>query len=103
MNTTAKTPNTKLTQSRFGTLMSELKQERDELLVQIKLGENELKDEWAHVEEKWHDLNRKAHAAGLKLHDAAGAAKEAGTKIDEAWDNLLKEIQTGYGHIRKKL
>ncbi len=103
MTTKKDAPEAKEAESRFSALLAEMKQERDELQVKMKLGENELKDEWEHLEDKWRDLNRKAHAAGVKLHAAADAAKEAGASIDTAWDLLLDEIKAGYKNIREKL
>ncbi|MFT5887326.1 MAG: putative nucleic acid-binding Zn-ribbon protein [Zhongshania sp.] len=104
MNIPRNAPGTEPAQSRFDTLLADIKQERDELRVQIKLGESELKDEWEHLEAKWHDLNEKVRVSSrTKLHAAADAAKEAGANIDSAWEMLLDEIKTGYTHIRKKL
>lgn len=103
MNIPSNAPATKPTPSRFDTLLADIRQERDELRVQIKLGESELKEEWEHLETKWHKLNEKVLATGVKLHAAADAAKEAGANIDSAWEILLHEIKMGYTHIRKKL
>ncbi len=103
MNISRNAPDNEPTLSGFDALVAEIKQERDELRLQIKLGESELKNKWEYLETKWHDLNRKIHASAIKLQPAADAAKEAGANIDIAMEILLDEIKTGYRHIREKL
>ncbi len=82
--------------SRLDHLLSELRQESDELVVKMHLAKSDLKDEWSALEKKWHQLNRKAAAA-------ADAARDAGENIDSAWHLLLDEIKHGYRQIRDKL
>ena len=81
---------------RLEELISKLKQERDELRVQIHLAKAEAKDEWEELEKKWDILENKLTA--LKRE-----TKDASKDIGAALGVLSEEIANAYKRIRKKL
>ena len=77
-------------------LLGKLKQERDELKLQIHLAKAEAHDEWEHLEDKWKQFQNKAAIVG----DAASAVSKdvgAATRI------LGHEIKRGYQQIREAI
>ena len=77
-------------------LISKLKQERDELALQIHLGKAELKDEWDKLEEKFVGMN--------KDYEPLKAA--VGETADDVWESLKLvggELLEGFHRIRKAL
>jgi len=82
--------------ARLEGLISKLKQERDELRVQIHLAKAEAKDEWEELEKKWDILENKL--AALKRE-----TKDVSKDIGSALGVLSEEIATAYRRIRKKL
>ena len=81
---------------RLEELITKLKQERDELRVQIHLAKAEAKDEWEELEKKWEVLENKLVA--LKRE-----TKDASKDIGAALGVLSEEIANAYKRIRKKL
>lgn len=81
---------------RLEELITKLKQERDELRVQIHLAKAEAKDEWEELEKKWDILENKL--AALKRE-----TKDASKDIGAALSILSEEIANAYKRIRKKL
>ena len=81
---------------RLEELITKLKQERDELRVQIHLAKAEAKDEWEELEKKWDILENKL--AALKRE-----TKDASKDIGAALGVLSEEIANAYKRIRKKL
>ena len=77
-------------------LIGKLKQERDELRVQIHLAKAEAKDEWEELERKWEVVENKL--AALKRE-----TKDASKDIGAALGVLSEEIANAYKRIRKKL
>ncbi len=77
-------------------MLSDLKQERDELAVQIHLGKQEVKDEWDSIENKLNQLNHRFDP----LKDAIGETSE---EIWEAFKLVGDEIKDGFHRIRKSL
>ncbi len=79
-----------------GELISDLKQQRDQLRVKIHLGGQELKDEFEKLDDKLSQLNHRYDP----LKDAVG--ETAG----EVWDSLKlfgSEIKDGFVRIRKSI
>ena len=81
---------------RLEELITKLKQERDELRVQIHLAKAEAKDEWEELERKWEVVENKL--ATLKKE-----TKDASKDIGAALGVLSEEIANAYKRIRKKL
>ena len=74
--------------SEFDDLISELKQKRDELRVQIHLATKEAQDEWQELEEKMDDFVSRADLG------------RTGEGIGEALEKLGGELKLGYERIR---
>ena len=77
-------------------LISDLKQQRDQIRVRIHLGSQELKDEWGRLDDKLSQLNHRFDP----LKDAVGDTAE------DVWDSLKLvggEIKEGFNRIRKAL
>jgi chromosome segregation ATPase len=84
-------------------LWQKLKQERDEIHVQMHLAKSEVKDQWKELEEQWEHLNRKMHDEKVKLAAASGAAKESNEDIAESLHKLMDDVKAGYHSVREKL
>ncbi len=77
-------------------MIDDLKQERDELNLQIHLGKQEAKTEWQAMGKKLDDLNQRFEP----LKGAVGETSE------DVWDALRlvgDEIKDGYKRIRKSI
>ena len=74
--------------SEFDDLISELKQKRDELRVQIHLATKEAQDEWQELEEKMDDFVSRADLG------------KTGEGIGDALEKLGGELKLGYERIR---
>ncbi|MEM8680068.1 MAG: hypothetical protein AAGF97_12005 [Planctomycetota bacterium] len=77
-------------------LLTKLKQERDEIKLQIHLGKAELRDEWDKMEEKFVGLN----------NDYEPLREAVGETADEVWESLKLvggELLEGFHRIRKSL
>jgi polyhydroxyalkanoate synthesis regulator phasin len=77
-------------------LISKLKQERDELALQMHLGKEELKDEWDAVQHKLDQLTYRFEP----LNKAVAETSE------DVWESLKLvggEIKEGFQRIRKSL
>ena len=79
-------------------MIEELKQKRDELAVQVKLGSMEAKQEWDELEKK---MDHFADEAKKFADDAK--LKETGSGLGDALSNLGHEIKLGYERIRDAL
>ena len=77
-------------------LVARLKQERDELHLQLHLAKEDLGDEWHKIEEALTRLESKAKHVG-------GATKEASRDVGAAVGLLAEEIKKGFGKIRSRL
>lgn len=73
-----------------------LKQQRDELRVQLHLASMEVKDEWEELEGKWENLVAKKDQVKHDLEPTVADAKVA-------WMMLKDEIKEGYRTIRDRL
>ena len=77
-------------------LIEGLAQQRDELLLQIRLAGAEVRDEWIEVERKLEHLRAQAEAARTE-------AKDVSKDIYAAVTLVADEIKSGYDRIRKRL
>ncbi len=83
-------------QSTVAKLISELKQQRDELRLKIHLGSEDLKDEWGKLDRKLTEMNDRYQP----LKDAVEESAE------DVWESLKlvgSEIKDGFRRIRKEL
>ena len=77
-------------------LISDLKQQRDEIRVKLHLGGQELKDEWEKLDDQLNQLNHRFDP----LRDAVGETAE------DVWDSFKLvggEIKEGFNRIRNSL
>ena len=77
-------------------LISSLKQQRDELALQIHLGKAEAKEEWEKVSAKLDELT--AEYDPLK-----NAVQESADNVLEALKLVAGEVQDGFDRIRKSI
>ncbi len=75
--------------SELDDIIAELKQKRDELVVQMHLASKEAKDEWEELEEKLEDFTAKAKLG------------ETGEGVGKALGQLGDELKLGYERILK--
>ena len=78
------------------TLIEGLKQQRDELRVQLNLAQAEARDEWDKLERKWQDMKSKADAISQE-------ASHTSEEVVEATKLMAEEVKNGYDRIRKLL
>jgi len=71
-----------------------LRQQRDELHLQMHLAKADARDEWDKLEVKWTELQG-------KLGKAHGIAGETMDEARAATDMLVDEIKRGYERLRK--
>ena len=77
-------------------LIQQIKQQRDELRLQVHLGSQELKQEWEKLDERLAELNQRYQP----LKDAVEES------TDDVWDAMQlvgSEILDGFSRIRKSL
>ncbi len=81
-------------------LVDSLKQQRDELRVQMHLAQlearEELEEEWKELEEKWAEIKPKLDA----IRDDT---VESSKNIFDALKMIAEEIEDGYKRVRKHL
>ena len=75
--------------SELDDIIAELKQKRDELVVQMHLASKEAKDEWEELEEKLEDFTARAKLG------------ETGEGVGKALGQLGDELKLGYERILK--
>jgi hypothetical protein len=73
-----------------------LRELRDELRVQAKLGKAELRERWEDLERRWHQLEG-------RLKVVREGLREDGQDVREAAKLLAGELREGYEHLRKRL
>jgi chromosome segregation ATPase len=83
-------------QDTFDKLISGLKEQRDELRVQLHLAKAEVKDEWDEVEQKWEHIEPKLEKLG---HEAKESAEDLGAALSR----VAEEIGHAYQRIRNAL
>jgi len=78
-------------------LIRDIKQERDEVALQIHLGKEELKDEWDALEEKLVQLNHRfdplKHAVGETSEDVWDSLKLVGIELKEGFQRIGKALK----------
>ena len=77
-------------------MISDLKQERDELALQVHLGKKEVQQEWESLEQKFSDLNQ-------RYDPVKDAVEETGEEIWDALKSVGEELKEGFHRIRKAL
>jgi len=77
-------------------LFEDLKQQRDELRLQMHLAKEEAKEEWDELEDKWDDIRPKLEI--VKDHTTE-ASREAWRALELAGESIKK----GYQRIRRDL
>ena len=84
------------TQERIGKMISDLKQERDELHVRLHLGKEDVKNEWESLEGKLLDLSDRykplRHAAGETAEDVWDSMKLVGSEIADGFQRIRKSL-----------
>lgn len=75
-------------------LVASLKQQRDELSLQLHLAKAEARDEWNELEGRWERMRG-------KLEQARQVAGETGQEVGAAASLLAEEIARGYERIRR--
>lgn len=81
-------------------LVDNLKQQRDELRVQMHLAQMEVREE---LEEEWEELEEKWAEIKPKLDAMRDDTIESSKNIFGALKSIAEEIEGGYKRIRKHL
>jgi chromosome segregation ATPase len=76
--------------------LEHLKQQRDELQVQLHLAKADAKDEWARLESQWEEIKPKLEAA---REEVGRTAESVGAALGMAIDELKK----GYERLRSRV
>jgi hypothetical protein len=77
-------------------ILAKLRQERDELRVQVELGKAEFRDEWQELEQKFQKLES-------RFSGAAKEARESSEEVGAAFGVLADELGQAYRNIRARL
>lgn len=76
--------------------LEHLKQQRDELHVQLHLVKADAKDEWARLESRWDEIKPKLEAA----REEVGKTTES---VGAALGLAIDELKKGYERLRSRL
>ncbi len=76
--------------------LEHLKQQRDELHVQLHLAKADAKDEWARLESQWDEIKPKLEAA----REEVGKTTES---VGAALGLAIDELKKGYERLRSRL
>ncbi|NGZ98062.1 MAG: hypothetical protein CV089_18375 [Nitrospira sp. WS110] len=76
--------------------LDHLKQQRDELQVQLHLAKADAKDEWARLETQWDEIKPKLEAA---REEVGKTAESVGAALGMA----IEELKKGYERLRNRL
>ncbi len=76
--------------------LEHLKQQRDELQVQLHLAKADAKDEWARLDAQWSEIKPKLEAA---REEVGKTAESVGAALSLAID----ELKNGYERLRSRL
>jgi len=87
---------TSVTNKTFDQVMADLRQQRDELRLQMHLAKAEAREEWEELEKKWQHLE-------TRLERAAGEAKASAENIGAAMETVTDELGAAYRRIRNSL
>ena len=82
--------------SQLDELIASLKQQRDQLAVQIELGKAEAKEEWDKVTAKLDQLSK-------DYEPLKEAVETSATGVFEALKLVANEVQDGFQRVRKSL
>lgn len=85
---------------RIDDLVESVKQQRDELRVQMHLAKADAKDEWERLEKKADRFLADAESQSKPLR---GAVEESARDIGSALELVGQEIQKGYQRVRERL
>lgn len=77
-------------------MISKLKQQRDELALQIHLGKNETKDLWDKLDNKWNELSS-------EYDPMKDAVSETADGVWAGLELIAGEIKNGFERIKKSL
>ena len=77
--------------SKVEKMLAELKQKRDELEVQARLGSMEAKQQWEACEKQWNDFAAKAEV------------EKTAEGVSDALSRLGDELTKGYERLKKAL
>jgi hypothetical protein len=81
-----------------------LKRQREELKLKMHLGGKEAREQWEHLEEKWHELEAWGEPLTSATKQAASSAGEQAKKVTgAAMDLAAREIKSGYQKLRNLL
>jgi hypothetical protein len=76
--------------------VNDLKQQRDEINLQLHLAKAEVRDEWDKLEPKWEEVKGKM----ATVSEVAGQTAES---VTAAAGLIVDEIKAGYERIKKAL
>lgn len=76
--------------------LEHLKQQRDELQVQLHLAKADAKDEWSRLEAQWDEIKPKLEAA---REEVGKTAESVGTALSMA----IEELKKGYERLRSRI
>ena len=82
--------------SEFEKLSEKLKQQRDEINLQLHLATMEAKQDWDQAEEKWESMK-------TKIADIGDDAKETGEDFIHASITVGEELSLAYDRIIKRI
>ena len=83
-------------------LLNKLKQQRDELKLQMHLASKDAQSQWAKLEEQWKEVQERAEPLTSATKEAASAAGDQAKKVTgAAMDLAAREISAGYEKLRK--
>lgn len=78
-------------------LSDKLKQQRDEILVQLNLAGKEAKEEWEHAETKWTELKHKAEEikddTKETTEELVSAAKVVAEELSGAYQRIIDRLK----------
>lgn len=78
-------------------LSDKIKQQRDEIAVQLNLAGKEAKDEWEHAEKKWTELKHKAEEIKDDTKETTvelvSAAKVVAEELTGAYQRIIDRIK----------
>ena len=77
-------------------LTTTLKQQRDEINLQLHLASMEVKDEWEYAEKDWEEFME-------KITDITDEAKETGEEFLDATRAIAEELTLAYDRIKERL
>lgn len=80
----------------YKSVISSLREERDELNLKMHLASMEVRDEWKDIEKKWQHLQTKerqlSKAAGESAHELGDAFSILGDELKETYRRLKRAL-----------